>query len=61
MSYCRFHNTLIDLRECYEALSNEGLESLSESERKSAIKLIEICKDISDEHSEYDDDEGEDV
>jgi hypothetical protein len=28
MSYCRFENTLNDLRDCFNALQEEGLETL---------------------------------
>ena len=43
MSYCRFRNTLNDLRECYEHIANEDL---SDEESEARKKLIELCKDI---------------
>lgn len=48
MSYCRFSNTLTDLRECSEAIEDE----LSDDEHKARGKLIALCKDI----AEYDND-----
>lgn len=43
MSYCRFENTLGDLRDCYEALENLTPESISEM---STVQLIELCEEI---------------
>ena len=43
MSYCRFENTLDDLRDCYDSLDDE-LDS--ESELRARAKLIKICCDI---------------
>jgi len=42
MSYCRFQNTLNDLRDCQEHLDDE----LSEDEQEAKEKLLDICKDI---------------
>ena len=49
MSYCRFENTLSDLKDCYNALVEEGIEGLSESEKKCALQLIKECRDLADE------------
>lgn len=48
MSYCRFQNTLQDLRECNEALDSIGdnLTELSEKEAKAAAALIALCHEI---------------
>lgn len=48
MSYCRFQNTLRDLRECDEALDEiEGdLSQLSQDEQYAAKWLIELCQRI---------------
>ena len=43
MGYCRFINTLGDLRDCYEHM---GDDDLSEMEEKARERLIELCKDI---------------
>lgn len=53
MGYCRFRNTLDDLQDAYEALSDT--DDLSPEEKKARHKLIELCKDISDE---FEDEEG---
>uniref|UniRef100_C5CJL4 Uncharacterized protein n=1 Tax=Variovorax paradoxus (strain S110) TaxID=543728 RepID=C5CJL4_VARPS len=46
MSYCRFRNTLSDLRDCYENLD----EAVSSDEESAARRrLIELCCDIFDE------------
>ena len=49
MSYCRFQNTYSDLKDCFDALNEKSLNELSESEKKYAIKLIELCRDITDD------------
>ena len=49
MSYVRFENTYQDLQDCFEALCNESFDELSESEKKYAIKLVRLCRDISDD------------
>lgn len=43
MSYCRFQNTLIDLRDCYYNLDDEDL---SPEEENAKQQLISLCKDI---------------
>lgn len=53
MNYCRFHNTLADLKDCLEHFEDE----LSESERKDANKLVALCGRI---HAEYSDQEAGD-
>lgn len=47
MSYCRFQNTLPDLRDCYEAL--DDFDGLSEDERKAAVRLVKLAAKIADE------------
>ena len=58
MSYCRFHNTLIDLYDCQSALEDfiENDENVisSREERYSAECLIALCKEISDRYEEAD-------
>jgi len=46
MSYCRFHNTLQDLKDCYYNI--EDVENMSDEEKRARKKLIEICMDIAD-------------
>ena len=50
MSYCRFQNTLADLRDCREHINDSNL---SEDESKARQKLVRLCKDI----AEYDEDD----
>jgi len=49
MSYCRFENTLRDLRDCYYNL-NEG--DLSFDEAAARKELIELCRNVVDEAEE---------
>lgn len=49
MSYCRFQNTAQDLQDCYEALVDKGINSLSGEERRAAIRLINLCRGIADD------------
>ncbi len=52
MSYCRFHNTLTDLRDCEGALEDflENDENVisSDEERRKAKSLIQLCHEIAD-------------
>ena len=50
MAHCRFINTVDDLRTCQEALDDNEFDSLSDSEKQAAIRLVEICGQILDEH-----------
>jgi len=55
MSYVKFENTLEDLRDCYDTLQDSSeIADLSESERKYAKKLIELCKDIVELEIDFD-------
>lgn len=46
MSYCRFRNTLEDLRDCYEHIYETDL---SVEEARARKQLIELCKEIAEE------------
>ena len=48
MSYCRFTNTLEDLRDCYDNI--DDIEDLSEEEARARERLIKLCKDIADDY-----------
>jgi uncharacterized protein YeeX (DUF496 family) len=50
MSYCRFENTLNDLRDCEEALNNiyDEVTEMSSYEKNALVELVELCKYISD-------------
>ena len=58
MSYCRFHNTLIDLEDCNEALidflDNDRNVIESDEERRKAKQLIQLCHDIADNYEPED-------
>jgi hypothetical protein len=43
MGYCRFQNTLNDLRDCLEAMEDDDL---SEEEAKARNSLVRVCIDI---------------
>lgn len=45
MGYCRFRNTLTDLRDCYDNLG----ETESEEEADAEVMLIKLCKQIAEE------------
>lgn len=48
MSYCRFHNTYHDLVDCKNALYNEDISS--DEEKGYAKRLIELCREISENY-----------
>jgi hypothetical protein len=55
MSYCRFQNTLSDLRDCQSFLSefldiDSAEKELSSEEFKAMKKLITLCKQIAKEN-----------
>ena len=47
MSYCRFENTLNDLRDCYNNMSSDDLNEKEFYKRK---QIIELCTDIANEY-----------
>lgn len=63
MSYCRFHNTVLDLRDCWNALIEqheivtEGEEEpyagedefVSSSEARSRMELIRLVREMAEE------------
>ena len=50
MSYCRFTNTLQDLRDCYNNM--DGDDELSTAEQTAKDKLIKLCVRIAVEYSD---------
>ncbi len=48
MSYCRFQNTLEDLRDCYDNMDEE----VSEEEGKARRRMIKICVKIADDYGD---------
>jgi hypothetical protein len=55
MSYCRFENTLHDLRDCYNALRDGAKddEEMLPEERKAMERLIRLSGDIYHEYEDY--------
>jgi hypothetical protein len=50
MSYCRFQNTLDDMRDCLDALSEmDDLSELSVDERNAAIRMVEVAQGLADD------------
>ena len=49
MSYCRFRNTLQDLRDCYYNME----DSLDRDELRARLDLIELCKQIIEDYEDY--------
>lgn len=54
MSYCRFENTARDLADCRNNLPQE---ELSESETKAFIKLVKLCREITERYDGLTDEE----
>ena len=54
MSYCRFENTLRDLRDCYDNMDNDNL---SKSEFYARKQMIEMCANITNQHEDLLDEE----
>jgi len=58
MSYCRFQNTLIDLKDCQEYMDDT---ELSDEEKRARKQLIDICWRIAHDYAdESDADESDD-
>jgi hypothetical protein len=58
MSYCRFTNTLSDLRDCQEAMGDtEPGEMSSHDERVARWSLVRLCQQIADEFGHEADEE----
>jgi hypothetical protein len=49
MSYCRFENTLRDLRDCYHNLDSDDL---SQSEFYARKQMVELCMSIACEYED---------
>lgn len=49
MSYCRFTNTVQDLRDCYDNMDDDDL---SRAEARARIQLVRLCKRISDNYGD---------
>lgn len=51
MSYCRFQNTSMDMRDCLDSLS-EG-KRLSDEEYKAYERLVELAKELVEDFGDY--------
>jgi hypothetical protein len=49
MSYCRFQNTLQDLRDCYE---NWGEPLESDEEVAARLRMLKLCKKIVEDYGD---------
>ena len=49
MDYCRFANTLSDLRDCRNYMD----DSLSSDEEQAKKRLVLLCVDIAESYGEY--------
>ena len=47
MSYCRFRNTLKDLRDCWDNWEFDN--DADDAEKVAQIKLLDLCKEIARE------------
>jgi len=56
MSYCRFHNTYLDLCDCVGALESYGTdeEEISANEKLYAQRLYETCREYIEAYEETD-------
>lgn len=52
MSYCRFRNTLEDLRDCYDNMDDNDLSDEERAARRRLIKLARQIADIYGDESE---------
>jgi hypothetical protein len=46
MSYCRFENTTRDLDDCLDALQNEPVNELSDTEFKALLKMLRLAEEL---------------
>lgn len=51
MSYCRFQNTLQDLRDCYSNI--DYVDDMGYEEKRARKKLIELCMEIAADGDYY--------
>ena len=46
MSYCRFKNTSMDLKDCLEAIENNELNDLVDYEYEGRQDILDCCEEI---------------
>ena len=54
MSYCRFENTTRDLNDCLDALQNKSINTLSDKEFYSLVKMVKLAEELLDYKEEID-------
>lgn len=52
MSYCRFQNTYRDLKDCVNALNDNGPDALSDDELAAAKMMMQLCDQMLSFHDE---------
>lgn len=52
MSYCRFEGTATEFTKCLQSLEN--FDELSESERRYAVTIYDLCEQYIDAFEEWD-------
>jgi len=53
MSYCRFRNTLPDLRDCYEAMGDKSPDEMDNfDEQLARWHLVRLCQSIVADYGE---------
>jgi hypothetical protein len=57
MSYCRFENTLNDLRDCYRNIDETDLSRTEAAARKQLIELCQLIAEVADPELEMDEEE----
>ena len=46
LSYCRFRNTLNDLKDCLDVIDYESIEDLSDEELMALKQMVDVCEQI---------------
>ncbi len=51
MSYCRFQNTRLDLRDCYDWLGENSHSDLSNDEQEAFKRMVKLCLSIVEDYA----------
>jgi hypothetical protein len=52
MSYCRFQNTLLDLKDCFDALCEGDTGDMSPEEQGAMNALLNLCQRIAEDFND---------
>jgi len=52
MSYCRFHNTAMDLQDCVDAIENGDTEDMSRYEINGLKNILQLAEWITEKNDE---------